>query len=39
VPGFFAAGDVTDVPDKQIVIAAGMGALAALAAERYLKSV
>ncbi len=37
VPGLFAAGDVTDVPDKQIVIAAGMGALAALAAERYLK--
>ena len=37
VPGFFAAGDVTDVPDKQIVIAAGMGALAALAAERYLQ--
>ncbi len=23
VPGFFAAGDVTDTPDKQIVIAAG----------------
>ncbi|RMG28523.1 MAG: hypothetical protein D6721_08200 [Gammaproteobacteria bacterium] len=38
VPGFFAAGDVTDIPDKQIVIAAGMGALAALAAARYLES-
>ncbi len=37
VAGFFAAGDVTDVPDKQIVIAAGMGALAALAATRYLE--
>ena len=38
VPGFFAAGDVTDTPDKQIVIAAGAGAEAALAAERYLQT-
>ena len=37
VPGLFAAGDVTDAPDKQIVIAAGAGAEAALAAERYLR--
>ena len=29
VPGFFAAGDVTTVPEKQIVIAAGEGAKAA----------
>ncbi|MDA8363739.1 MAG: FAD-dependent oxidoreductase [Gammaproteobacteria bacterium] len=36
VPGLFAAGDVTDETDKQIVIAAGGGARAALAAERYL---
>ncbi|MDA8095324.1 MAG: FAD-dependent oxidoreductase [Betaproteobacteria bacterium] len=36
VPGLFAAGDVTDEPDKQIVIAAGAGAKAALAADRYL---
>ncbi|MDA8230293.1 MAG: FAD-dependent oxidoreductase [Magnetospirillum sp.] len=36
VPGLFAAGDVTDDPDKQIVIAAGAGARAALAADRYL---
>lgn len=36
VPGLFAAGDVTDEPDKQIVIAAGAGARAALAADRYL---
>ncbi len=36
IPGFFAAGDVTDEPDKQIVVAAGAGAKAALAADRYL---
>ena len=32
VPGIFAAGDVTTVPYKQIVIAAGEGAKAALSA-------
>ena len=37
VPGFFAAGDVTTVPEKQIVIAAGEGAKAALQAHRYLQ--
>ncbi|MBI4709439.1 MAG: FAD-dependent oxidoreductase [Candidatus Portnoybacteria bacterium] len=37
-PGIFAAGDVTDVPEKQIIIAAGDGAKAALAAYQYLKS-
>jgi NADH-dependent peroxiredoxin subunit F len=36
VPGFFAAGDVTDEAEKQIVIAAGAGARAALSAHRYL---
>ncbi len=36
VPGFFAAGDVTDVPEKQISVAVGGGALAALTAYRYL---
>ncbi len=35
-PGIFAAGDVTDVPEKQIIIAAGEGAKAALAASDYL---
>jgi alkyl hydroperoxide reductase subunit F len=37
VPGFFAAGDVTSVPDKQIVVAAGEGAKASLQAHRYLQ--
>lgn len=32
VPGVFAAGDCTDVPYKQIIIAAGAGATAALSA-------
>ena len=36
VPGFFAAGDVTDVTEKQISIAVGDGAKAALAAHKYL---
>ncbi|HSW57692.1 MAG TPA: FAD-dependent oxidoreductase [Dehalococcoidales bacterium] len=34
--GLFAAGDVTDTPEKQIIIAAGEGAKAALQAQRYL---
>ena len=37
IPGLFAAGDVTDLPDKQIVIAAAEGAKAALQAHRYLQ--
>jgi len=37
IPGFYAAGDVTDVPEKQIVVAAGEGAKAALQAHRYLQ--
>lgn len=36
VPGIFGAGDVTTVPHKQIVIAAGEGAKAALSAYDYL---
>ncbi len=36
VRGVFAAGDVTDSRDKQIVVAAGEGARAALAAFEYL---
>jgi thioredoxin-disulfide reductase len=36
LPGFFAAGDVTDTAEKQISIAVGDGARAALAAHKYL---
>jgi alkyl hydroperoxide reductase subunit F len=36
MPGVFAAGDVTTVPYKQIVIAMGAGATAALGAFDYL---
>ena len=38
-PGIFAAGDVTNVIFKQIVVAAGEGAKAALAAYNYLHGV
>ncbi len=37
VPGLYAAGDVTNVPEKQIVVAAGEGAKALLQAHRYLQ--
>jgi alkyl hydroperoxide reductase subunit F len=37
VLGLLAAGDVTNVPEKQIVVAAGEGAKAALQAHRYLQ--
>lgn len=36
VDGLFAAGDVTDCRNKQVIIAAGEGAAAALAAHEYL---
>ncbi len=36
VPGIFAAGDATDVHEKQIVVAAGEGAKAALSAHEFL---
>lgn len=38
VPGLFAAGDVTDVPYKQIAIATGEGVKAALSAVSYLNT-
>ena len=37
IPGLYAAGDVTTVPEKQIVIAAGEGAKASLQAHKYLQ--
>jgi alkyl hydroperoxide reductase subunit F len=37
-PGVFAAGDVTNVRDKYIVVAAGEGAKAALRANEYIMS-
>jgi alkyl hydroperoxide reductase subunit F len=36
IAGIFAAGDVTDVPEKQIIIAAGEGSKVCLSAFRYL---
>jgi len=36
IDGLYAAGDVTDVPENQIIIAAGEGAKAALSAYSYL---
>jgi len=38
VPGIFAAGDVTNIPHKQIIVAAGMGAKAALSAYEFSKN-
>jgi alkyl hydroperoxide reductase subunit F len=38
VPGIYAAGDVTSIKGKQIIIAAGEGAKAALEAQAYLLS-
>ena len=37
VPGLYAAGDVTDIPEKQILIAAGEGAKAVLQAHHYIQ--
>lgn len=36
VPGIFAAGDVTDIPEKQIIVAAGEGVKAVLSVFKYL---
>ncbi len=38
VKGIFAAGDVTNVPEKQIIIACGEGAKATLSSFRYLST-
>lgn len=39
VPGLYAAGDVTDVPFKQIVVAAGQGCIATLSTVQYLNKI
>lgn len=39
IPGVFAAGDVTNVIEKQIIIAAGEGAKASLRAFKYLSGI
>jgi alkyl hydroperoxide reductase subunit F len=36
IPGIFAAGDVTNVPEKQVIIASGQGCIAGLSAFRYI---
>lgn len=36
IPGFFGAGDVTNVPEKQIIVAAGQGCIACLSAFKYI---
>ena len=38
IPGLFAAGDCTNTPDAQIVVAAGEGCVASLSAFKYLNS-
>jgi thioredoxin-disulfide reductase len=37
-PGVFAAGDVSNVPEKQIIVAAGEGSKASLSAFKYLST-
>lgn len=37
IPGIFAAGDLSDSPYKQLVVAAGEGAIAALSAHKYIQ--
>jgi alkyl hydroperoxide reductase subunit F len=39
VAGLFAAGDVTDFEEKQISIAVGQGAVAALSSYKYLTNI
>jgi alkyl hydroperoxide reductase subunit F len=37
IPGVFAAGDVTNIPHKQVISACGQGAIAGLSAFNYIK--
>ena len=34
IPGLYSAGDVTNVPEKQIIVTAGQGCIASLSAFR-----
>ncbi len=36
IPGLFAAGDVTTIPEKQVIVATGQGAVAGLSAVRFI---
>lgn len=38
MPGIFAAGDTTNGPFRQIIVAAGQGAIAALSAYGYIQT-
>ena len=38
IPGFFAAGDVVNRREKQVVVAAGHGAISAYSAREYLEN-
>jgi len=39
IPGIFAAGDVTDIKTKQIIVACGEGAKAAFFTSKYIKNI
>lgn len=36
IPGIFAAGDITNIPEKQVIVAAGEGAKSSLGAYKFL---
>jgi len=36
IPGLYSAGDVINVPEKQIIVAAGQGCIVSLSAFKYL---
>ena len=39
IPGVYAAGDITNTPLRQVIVAAGQGAIAALSAYKYINQV
>ncbi|MFH1836187.1 MAG: FAD-dependent oxidoreductase, partial [Methanobacteriota archaeon] len=38
IPGLYAAGDVSSVPERQIIVAAGQGCIASLSVFKYLST-